>query len=123
MTLNELFQFLSENPIYTLGFLIGVPVITGIIGILADDKSGNDPWRYIYMVLLYVICIPGIFAVTLLVYTFLFEQKSIYDIDLITHFIPIVSMVITIWITKRYVSLDDIPGFEFQRNGIRFNTR
>jgi hypothetical protein len=112
MTLNDLFQFLSENPVYTVGYLVAIPIFAGILGILADDKSGKDPWRYIYMLILYMISIPGIFAITLLIYTFMFEQRSIYDIDLITHFLPIVSMVVTVLVTKRYVNLDDIPGFD-----------
>jgi hypothetical protein len=111
MTLNELFNFLSENPAYTLTFLITIPALSGIIGILADDHAGKDPWRYFYMLLLYLISIPGIFAFTLLIYSFLFERKSVYDIDLITHVLPIISMILTVWLTRRMVNLDDIPGF------------
>jgi len=111
MTLHDLFMFLSEHPVYTIGYLIAIPAIAGIFGILTDDKAGQDPWRYFFMLLLYLICIPGIFAVTLMVYSFLFERTSVYDIDLITHVLPFISMVATIWLTKRYVSLDDIPGF------------
>lgn len=111
MTLNELFNFLSENPVYSIAYLLAIPALSGIIGILADDKAGEDPWRYFYMLLLYLISIPGIFAFTLLVYSFLFERQSVYDIDLITHVLPILSMVVTVWLTRRTVSLDDIPGF------------
>ena len=111
MTLNELFGYLSDHPAYTLGYLVGVPIVAGVLGILAGDRSGMDPWRYLYMILLYMICIPGIFAVTLLIYQFLFGQQSLYDIDLITHVLPIVSMILTIYVIKKYVSLDLIPGF------------
>lgn len=111
MTLNELFNFLSENPVYTIAYLVAIPALSGIIGILADDRSGEDPWRYFYMLLLYLISIPGIFAFTLLIYSFLFERNSIYDIDLITHVLPIISMILTVWLTRRMVDLDDIPGF------------
>lgn len=111
MTLNELFQFLSSHPAYTITYLVAIPSVAGILGILLEDKGGRDPWRYFYMFLLYLIAIPGIFALTLLIYTFLFEQRSIYDIDLITHVLPILSMVVTIWLIRRSVNLDLIPGF------------
>jgi len=111
MTLTDFFAFLSQNSFYTLGYLIGIPILAAIIGLLVDEKVHLDPWRYIYMILLYMICVPGIFAVTLLVYSFLFEHISIYDIDLITHVLPVISMVVTILVVKKYISLDDIPGF------------
>ena len=112
MTLNDLFTFLSEHPVYTIGYIILIPAITGIIGILVPEKGGEKPWNYFYMFLLYLISIPGIFAITLLVYSFLFERTSIYDIDLITHVLPVISMVATIWLTRRNVNLDDVPGFD-----------
>ena len=111
MTLNDFFAMLNEHPAFTMGFLILIPALAFIIGVIADDRSNLNPWKQIYMVLLYLICIPGIFSVSLLLFTFLFENKSIYDIDLITHFLPLVSMIVTIIITRRYVSLDEVPGF------------
>lgn len=111
MTLNDFFELLNAHPTYTLGFLILIPAMAFIIGIIADDRSHLNPWKSVYMILLYLICIPGIFSVTLLIFTFLFENRSIYDIDLITHVLPPISMVITIFVTKKYVSLDRVPGF------------
>lgn len=112
MTLNELFAFLSEHPVYTIGYIIVIPALAGILGILVPEKGGQNPWRFFYMFFLYLVSIPGIFAITLLIYTFLFERTSIYEIDLITHVLPIISMVITIWLIKKSVDLDDIPGFD-----------
>lgn len=112
MTLHDFFTFLSEHPVYTISYMVFVPAMAGIIGILADDKANRSPWKEFYMILLYMICIPGIFAISLLVYSFLFEKQSIYNIDLITHVLPIVSMVATILLIRRSASLDDIPGFD-----------
>jgi len=111
MTLNDFFNLLSEHPYYVMAYLILIPVLTGVVGILADEKSSLDPWRQIYMLLLYMICIPGIFAVTLLIYSFLFENRSIYNIDVINQVLPVLSMIVTILVVKKYVDLDDVPGF------------
>mgnify|MGYP006977884923 CR=1 FL=1 len=110
-TLNDFFNFLSGHPVYVVGFMVAIPILGAINGILADDRSPENPWRYIYMVLIYLISVPGIFAVTLLIYSFLFENRSVYDIDLVTQILPIISMFVTILVIKRYIDLDDVPGF------------
>jgi len=111
MTLNDLFELLSTHPGYTLGYLVFVPVMSGLLGILADERASLNPWRYFYTILLYMICIPGMFVITLLAYTFLFEQTSIYGIDIITHVLPVISMIISIMVIRRQVELDSLPGF------------
>ena len=111
MTLNDLFTFLSGNPVFTIAFLVLIPVLAGVSGILLQERSEIKPWSYFNSVLLYLICIPGIFAFTLLVYSFLFEHRSIYDVDLITHVLPIISMIFTILLMKRNTDLDKLPWF------------
>ena len=51
------------------------------------------------------------FAITLDVYLFLFERQSIWDANLYTQFLPVLVMLITLMIIKRYVQLEAIPGF------------
>jgi len=56
-------------------------------------------------------CIPGILAVALNVYLFLFEKQSIFDADIFTQILPILFMMLTIIIIRRNVNLDEVPGF------------
>jgi len=111
MTLNELFTWLYQHPGYPLGYLLGIPFLAGLLGLIVDDRSGRDPWRYVYMFLMYLSCVPGIFAIILMIYGFFFGKMDLYEIDLISHVLPVISMIATIYIIRRFVSLDLIPGF------------
>jgi hypothetical protein len=59
----------------------------------------------------YLTCIPGIFAITLSIYMFLFERRSIMETNVYTQIIPVLSMIVTLLLIKKNVSLDDVPGF------------
>ncbi len=112
MTLQELFEYFSDRPRLVLGYFILVPLLALAAGALDKDRGHYLPWNYIYAVLIYLVCIPGIFAFTLNIYLFLFEKRNIMATDLYTQVLPIVSMVITLWIIRKNVYLDYIPGFD-----------
>ena len=69
------------------------------------------PWKYLYTALIYLACVPGIFALTLSAYLFLFEHRSIMQTNIYTQILPLVSMVVTIWLVRKNVDLDLVPGF------------
>ncbi len=69
-------------------------------------------WKYLYSVLIYLVAIPGIFAVTLSIYLFLFERRSIMDINIYTQILPVVSMMATFILIRKQVDLDLVPGFD-----------
>jgi hypothetical protein len=68
-------------------------------------------WRFVYATLVYLACIPGIFAFTLNIYLFLFERQSIWQMNLITQVLPVVTMVATLMLIKRKLPFSYIPGF------------
>ena len=112
MTVRELFDYLGSNPQYLLYYFIALPVIAWIIGIVADDKSGRSPWKEMYMLVLYGVMIPGVFALFFNLYLFLFENNTIYSFDIYIQILPIISMIVTLFIIKRFVSFNYIPGFD-----------
>lgn len=111
MTLQEFFNLLAANPAYILFFFLLLPFTALLAGILGRGEGHITPWKYLYAVLIYLACIPGIFSVTLNIYLFLFERQSIMNADIYTQLLPIVSMGLTLWLIRRNVSLDLIPGF------------
>lgn len=121
MTLRELFNLLDDpqNGAMVLSFFILVPIACLLLGFIAKNEGHLTPWKYIYAGIIYLICIPGIFAVTLDVYLFLFEKQSIMDTNIYTQILPILSMVISLLIIKSNVDLDWIPGFN-KLNGLLF---
>jgi hypothetical protein len=60
----------------------------------------------------YFACIPGIFALTLNAYMFLFERQPVLETNLYTQILPILCMLVTLWLIKKNVSLNDVPGFD-----------
>jgi len=112
MTLGEFFDWTGLHPTLMLVYFFGVPVIVLLAGLLGKGEGHLSPWKYLYSVLIYMVTLPGIFAVTLSIYFFLFERRSILDTNLFTQVLPVVSMVITILLIRRQVSLDLVPGFD-----------
>jgi hypothetical protein len=67
--------------------------------------------KYLYAVLVYAVCIPGIFAVALSVYQFMFGRRDILNADVLAQVLPIGSMLLTLGIIGRNASFSAIPGF------------
>lgn len=112
MTLRQLFDLIAENPAYILFYFAIIPFAAFLAGALSKGEGHLSPWKYLYSILIYAVCVPGIFAVTLSVYYFLFERRSILDTDVYIQLVPIISMVVTLLIIRRYVDFDYIPGFD-----------
>ena len=111
MTLQEFFDLLSLNPEILIFFFIACPLTALLAGWLGRHEGHLSPWKYLYTYLVYLVCIPGIFAVTLNVYLFLFERQSILHANIWTQVLPIISMALTLLLIRRNVDFDDIPGF------------
>lgn len=112
MTLGELIDWLSVHPFYVVAYFLWIPLTALIAGWVAKGEGHLSPWKYLYSVLIYLICVPGILAVGLNIYLFLFERISVFQSDLFTQVLPILSMVGTLLIIKRQVPLEYIPGFD-----------
>jgi hypothetical protein len=112
MTLQEFFDLLAQNPIWILAFFLLIPFTALLAGWMGKDEGHLTPWKHLYSVLIYLVCVPGIFAVTLSVYLFVFERRSILQTDIYTQILPVLSMVITLLIIRKNVDLKWIPGFD-----------
>ena len=112
MTLQDLFNLLSANPAIIIFFFCAVPLTAILAGELDRGDGHESPWKYLYSVLVYLVSIPGLFAVVLNLYLLIFEGRSIMKIDIYTQILPIISMVLTLWVIRKNVDCDDIPGFD-----------
>lgn len=112
MTLGEFFEMCGNNPKLLLGYFILIPLIAMLALLFSKGQGHQSPWKYLYSVLIYLVCIPGIFAVTLSIYFFLFERRPIMETNIITQLLPIVSMLTTILLIRKQVDLDKVPGFD-----------
>jgi hypothetical protein len=112
MTLGQFFEQVSQNPTAIKVFLVGVPFVAFLSLIFGKGEGHLSPWKYLYGVLVYLASIPGIFAVTLSIYMFLFERRSIMDTNIYTQILPVLCMLVTLWLIRRNVDLKDVPGFD-----------
>lgn len=112
MTLQDFFNWVQSSPTYTLAYFIAIPAIALLAGIFAKEEGHLSPWKYLYSFLIYLVCIPGIFAVTLNIYFFFWERRSVMNAELLLQVLPILSMILTLFIIKRNVNLDQVPGFD-----------
>ena len=99
------------NATLVLSIFVIMPIAALLLGLIAPKEGHLSPWKYIYSAIIYIVSIPGIFAVTLNIYLFLFETQSILDTNLYTQIVPIISMAITLIIVSNNVELGWIPGF------------
>ncbi len=111
MTLQELFQQIAKNSSNFLMYFSIIPIAALVAGVLGHGEGNKTPWREFYSLLIFAVCIPGIFAAALSIYYFLFERHPILDTDVLTQILPICSMTATLLLIKRNVSFDEIPGF------------
>lgn len=112
MTLGQFFDALSQNPAIVLFYFVALPLTALLAGIFGKGDGHLSPWKELYAALVYLACIPGIFAIILSVYLFLFERRSIMDTNLYTQILPIIVMFVTLFIIRKNVDFDDIPGFD-----------
>ncbi|HMG15735.1 MAG TPA: hypothetical protein VK590_09820 [Saprospiraceae bacterium] len=111
MTLRDYFSFAALNPGWFVFFFMIIPILAFLTSWISKGMGNESPWKYIFSALIYAICVPGIFSITLDIYLFLFERQSVFDANLVLQVLPIISMISTLQIIKYNVDLDLIPGF------------
>lgn len=111
MTLSELFVVIGKNPGYVIGYFLLIIISAFLAGFMGKDEGHLSPWKYFYSTLIYLVCVPGIFAISLSIYLFLFDRGKALDADIYTQILPVIAMVATLLIIRKNVSLDLVPGF------------
>jgi hypothetical protein len=111
MTLQEFFNWLALHPGWLLFYFFMIPLAAALSGWIGKGEGHLSPWKFFYAALIYLVAIPGIFAVFLNIYLFLFERRSVLETDVFTQILPIFSMIGSIIIIRNNVSLDLVPGF------------
>lgn len=112
MTLQQLFDSIGENPTFIIILFIGLPIVSYVMTWITDEDAYKSPWKFIYSGLIYLACVPGIFATLLIAYNMFFMRKSLLEVNLLVYFLPIISMVATLLVLSRKLQIDRIPGFD-----------
>ncbi|PKV53101.1 hypothetical protein ATE84_5236 [Aquimarina sp. MAR_2010_214] len=87
-------------------------IAISLIGLLfVNQKNFTSPITYLYGILVYAVTIPGMLALILVLYSFFFLKTNLLQVDLVTYFAPLISMIITLVIVNKTVPMSRIPGF------------
>src|SRR5678810_908161 len=113
MTTRDLIYAAGQHPLLLLLAFVAPPVLAWLAGwSLGKDQGRLSPWKYFYSVLVYLVCVPGMFAAVITAYTLFFSGENLLDANLLVYFLPIASMVATLVLIRKNVSFDEIPGFD-----------
>ncbi|MFD2574146.1 hypothetical protein ACFSUS_26150 [Spirosoma soli] len=111
MTLRDIFEAVSGQPTLLFLLLTAVPSGAFLVNLWSGETADQIwKWRYVYSVLVYLACIPGIFAITLDIYLFLFERQSVWEMNLALQALPVFTMAITLILIRRKIPFNYIPG-------------
>lgn len=112
MTLQELFDLLSQNPAIIMFYFLALPLTAFLASVFGKGEGHLTPWKQLYCFLTFAAAIPGIFALMLNVYLFLFEKQPIMETNIYTQILPILIMILTFWLIRRNVPFELVPGFD-----------
>ena len=113
MTARDLIQLADREPWLPIAVFAAIPLLALLVGLIHGRGNGaGSPWRYVYSVLVYLACVPGMIAVVLIGYSLFFVRENLLDVSLTVYALPIVSMVATLLAIRRQVAFAAIPGFD-----------
>ena len=112
MTTTEALQWLEQYERGIGGFLVGLPILTYVLGALLKRVSRRLV-GYFLALAVHLAVIPGISMAVLVLYMLFFLRANLlHELHLILHVLPIISMGATLWATSRLLAFEDIPGFK-----------
>jgi hypothetical protein len=112
MNIKQIMDATGGNSTIVAIIFITVPLLTLILNKVASPNNGEKQWKYIYSGFMYITAVPGIFAGIITLYSLLFLRYNLLSLNVITYYLPIISMVITLAIIRKALTFKEIPGFK-----------
>jgi hypothetical protein len=111
MNIKELMQRLEPFQGEIALGLIALPLVTYIIGAVLQ-KGSRWLTRYLFAAAIYLAVIPGMCMAVIILYMLLFVRANLLqEMHLVLHFLPVVSMLATLWAVSRLEDFEEVPGF------------
>jgi hypothetical protein len=112
MTIEELISAANTNASSIYIYMAVMPLIALLFNAVVTVDGFNKGFKYGYTALIYAVCIPGIISILLCIYGFFFIKQNMLQVNILIYFLPIIIMVLTLWIVKRKIGYEYIPGFK-----------
>ncbi|MHB8834284.1 MAG: hypothetical protein ACYC9Y_01005 [Candidatus Methylomirabilia bacterium] len=113
MTIRDLIDLAGQHPLVLVVAFLAPPLAAWLLGLMHPrGQGGAAPWKYFSAVLVYLACVPGMFAGVITAYMLFFSRENLLDANLLVSFLPILSMVATLVFIRKNVTFDQVPGFD-----------
>lgn len=111
MSIQELFSYLGPfSKLISIYFLV-VPMGAWFLSYW-HKKSPQKILAISLSSLVYCVSIPAIFALILLSYSLFFTRQNLLEVNVLVYFLPIISMLLSLFVISRYVLLKTLPGYK-----------
>ena len=113
MTIRDLIGLAGQHPLALVIAFLAPPLAAWLLGMMHPrGQGGQAPWKYFSSGLVYLACVPGMFAAVVTAYSLFFSRENLLDANLLVYFLPIVSMAATLIFIRKSVPFDQVPGFD-----------
>ncbi len=111
MTLEHLIEYFVKDNMAILLFFMVLPIFALILNNTSAGRGNTPPYNKMYSVIVYGISIPGIFSITIWLYTMVFEHKTLWALNPFVYYLPVVSMFVCLFLINKNVRISDLPWF------------
>ena len=111
MTPRQFFVWATRDPWVVVAVFAALPFLSVLLGLVARGRGNDRPWKYVYSVLVYVACVPGMLGLMTTAYVLLFTRENLLDMNMLVTLAPAASMALTLLIASRNVRFRPLPGF------------
>ncbi|MGZ8217496.1 hypothetical protein [Methylomagnum sp.] len=111
MTLQELLAGLDAHPLPVLTYFTALPGLVWLGGRLHGQGAPvyDSPVRWLYSVVLYGVCLPGIIAAVAFADTL--AHGRLMQAGVLSQLLPLISMLVTLGLIRHQANPEHIPGF------------
>lgn len=110
MTLLELSALMDLHPLPVLTYFTGLPALAWSVTYYRGGKPlQQSPLRWLYSVILYGVCVPGIIAAVVLADGL--AHGELMQVSLYSGLLPLLSMLLILALFRQLHSPEAIPGF------------
>lgn len=114
MSIQELIARIGEIDIrILLAIYLSPPLLVWLLSRChRRGDGGYPPWRFFYSFLVYLVCIPGIFAAVLTAYSLFFIRQNLLQVNFVVYFLPLICMVATLILVGKQARWRELPGVD-----------
>lgn len=114
VTTREFIEWVGALPSWAIAAAFVVPpTLAFLLQFVHGRGNGKDvPWRFMYALLVYWACLPGVLAAVAVGYMLFFTNENLLDQNVLLYILPPVCMVATLVLIRKNVAFDDVPGFD-----------